>query len=425
MLTQNYYNMIANMIGSGGSNDSADLRKNALLYIDCLGRPIRGTYAFRAFPYTFSSTPRLAGYGDAGISVGTDGTPATIKDTNLGSTITSGISMSIASTSHGCDEPGMPYVEYKLSITITGSDPITIREIGYKQGFAGVVNTNESSTSAYTVLMDRTVLETPITIQAGDSGVIDYKLQTLPVERSKNGVRLVSWTYGSDEDVAAMIDAAQQGLIDLQTDADWRVGEFRTIHVDAWTGGGNTSHAESDIRIMISQFGDYNECGSVLQFDFYDVVGETQRMNSSNTNVGGYGATEMYTTTLPALVEALPTWLKSRLKTFSVVATEGNQSTTLETIANNKLALRSSSEVFKNRASIAEGSEVKTYENAPDSQGGTRQKTQTHDSSGRSWWLRSPAISSSSSFYAVQGSGDYFTSWAAANNYFLSPLGCL
>lgn len=437
MLTQNYYNLIANMIGSAGheygsSTIGADARNPGLLWIDVFGVPYSEGYCFGgSFPYEVNASLRLnnTNINDPGIVIGTDGTTPTIRDIQLGSMITSGVSMSLASTKHGCDAPGIPYVEYKISVTNTGSDPITIREIGYRQKMC-YENSSSASSRTYLVLLDRTVLTEPLTIQAGDSGIIDYKLQTLPVERTKNGVRLVSWTYGSDEDVAAMIDAAHQGLIDLQEDAGWRVGEFRTIHVDAWTGGGNVSHAAVDIKIAISQFGDYNECGSVLQFDFLESFPEKQRMTASNTNVGGYSATEMYTTTLPALVEALPSWLKTRLKTFSVVATEGNQSTTLETIGNNKLALRSASEVRATpNASyfpVSEGSEVQFYQTTPDSSsGGTRYRYKAGTSSTDGWLLRSPAMGSTSYFGYINSYGTDGATSPATASYYVAPFGCL
>lgn len=437
MLTQNYYNLIANMIGSAGteygtSTIGADAKNPGLIWIDVFGVPYDQGYTFGyRFPYTVDASPRLnvTDRNNAGIIVGTDGTAPTIRDIRLGSMITSGVSMSLASTKHGCDTPGIPYVEYKISVTNTGNDPITIREIGYRQS---INYENSSSSYSYSrlVLLDRTVLEEPLTIQAGDSGIIDYKLQTLPVEHIKNGVKLVSWTYGSDEDIAAMIDAANQGLIDLQEDAGWRVGEFRTIHVGAWTGGGNVSHAAVDIKIAISQFGDYNECGSVMQFDFFELFPEKQRMAASNTNAGGYSATEMYTTTLPALVEALPSWLKTRLKTFRVAATEGNQSATVEMIGNNKLALRSASEVrtTPNAAyfSVPEGSEAQFYRATPDSSSsGTRTKYKAGTySSSEDWWLRSPATNSTSSFGSITYAGTDSTQ-SASYVYCIAPFGCI
>lgn len=437
MLTQNYYNLIANMVASGGyeygpSTIGADAQNPGLIWIDVFGVPHSQGYCFGgSFPYLVDASLRLSNtnINDPGIVIGTDGTTPTIRDTQLGSMITSGVSMSLASTKHGCDAPGIPYVEYKISVTNTGSDPITIREIGYRQKMC-YENSSSASSRTYLVLLDRTVLTEPLTIQAGDSGIIDYKIQTVPVERTKNGIRLVSWTYGSDEDVAAMIDAAQQGLIDLQEDAGWRVGEFRTIHVNAWTGGGSVSHAAVDIKIAISQFGDYNECGSVLQFDFFELFPEKQRMAASSTNVGGYSATEMYTTTLPALVEALPSWLKTRLKTFSVVVTKGNQSTTLETIGNNKLALRSASEVRAtpnaSYFAVSEGSEVQFYRATPDSaSGGTRYKYKAGTASMEGWLLRSPATNSTSYFGYINYSGTDSTSTPSSASYYLAPFGCI
>ena len=264
--------------------------------------------------------------------------------------------------------------------------------------------------------------EEPIIIQAGDAGVVRYRLQTEPIKRTKNEVNLVSFTYGTDEDVAAMIDAARDGLIDLQADGGWRVGDARTIHIDAFTGGGNTAHAAQSQEIIISQFGDYNSCGCLFQFDFMNSLAETQRMNSTNTNAGGYGESEMYTTTLPAMVQALPSWLRTRLKTFSVLTGTSNGASTIESIPNNQLALRSEIEVYGSvtKATAGEGTPVARYRFSP-----TRAKSTERSSVNYpSWWFRSPYLSNSSQF-CLESTTLTAGVANASNKYGLSPFGCI
>ena len=65
---------------------------------------------------------------------------------------------------------------------------------------------------------------------------------------------------------------------------------------------------------MITSFEEYMGCDNVMQFDFACALSSYVRMNATATTAGGYGASEMKTVTLPALVEALPDWLKTRLK---------------------------------------------------------------------------------------------------------------
>ena len=413
MVTKNFKNMLA-----------MALESSSLVYGSMVVHPV-ATYAAvfavgtMAFPGSrteaFTLDPNAAG-----ISIGTDGTAATEDDRNLGATVTSGVTVTLTTREVGCDSPGNPYILFRLTITNTSGNTLIIREVGYKQNIKSAVRPGMTSAIDAICLLDRTVLDTPLTIPNGDAGVLVYKLKTNPVpEKTVSGVKIVSWEYGTDAEIADMLDAAAAGTIDLQTDGGWHVGDVRKIHMDAWTGGNNVSHAAQDIEIGIAQFGDYNSCGCKMQFDFMDAVSGNQRMNSSNTTTGGYGATEMYTTTLPAMVNALPGWLRTRLKTFSVVATKGANSTELETISNNKLALRSASEVFGSghNAKAAEGDQIALYKFT-----GHRVKCSGMRGSTVYWWERSPNSGSNFCYVTNNGTANNTT---ASNAYGVSPFGCI
>lgn len=228
-----------------------------------------------------------------------------------------------------------------------------------------------------------------------------------------------TWGGGTDSEVAEAIDKAQSGEINLSD--YWAVGDVRTITVEAFTGGGSVSHASQSIDIVISQFGDYENCGAVMQFDFKDELATGNRMNSSKTNYGGYGSSEMKTTTLPALVNALPTWLKNRLKTFSVKASAGAQSPTINTVTDNKLALRSEVEIFGTTtlSYSGEGSQIDYYKTTAN-----RAKKRGHSGSASYWWERSPHSSNSTSFCRVSSSGNA-SSNTASGAAGVAPFGCL
>lgn len=346
MLTQNYYNYLANAIACEGYVYSINNRKQALPLRTTRNVTIRETLGWdyrsntSGFPYDNSPNVVYDSSHKAGIAVGSGNAPSTLDDINLEQPINSGISMTRVSITRGIDSSEDPYMEFLLSVTNTSSDPITIKEVGIRQEYYGGYGGTEA-----VWLMDRTVLEEPITIQPEESGTIKYRVTTATPVQYKNGIKLVSFCYGSDEDVAAMIDAAHQGLIDLQTDGHWHVGDTRIISVGAFTGSNNTNQAAKGYKIAISQFGDYNECGSVLQFDFLTNTTEGFRMFGSSPYA--YSRSEMYLTTLPAFVEALPTWLKNRLIPFTVTATSIGAYITnnVETVTNNKLALRSAKEI--------------------------------------------------------------------------------
>lgn len=386
------------------------------------------------FPYSIAASPTTDANA-AGISIGSGDSISTLDDdnmVNLINTITSGVTLTLTGTTTGADSFGAPYLEYQITVTNTGSEALTIREVGYKQKLRCMRYVGDNSTNEEVVfLLDRTALETPLVIQPGDAGVLHYRLAVF-ADREKAGVKLVSFSFGTDEEIAAMIDAARNGTIDLQTDGGWQVGDMRRIHLDAWTGGNNVSHAATDLDIVIAEFGDYNNCGCLFQFEFFEIVTEKERMVSSSTNVGGYSATEMYTTTLPAMVEALPTWLKTRLKTFNVLVGAGDQSSEIETVGNNKLALRSEVEVFGTSTHSAPGEGTMTARNKLGKNAANKYRggSFSYDNS-LIWWLRSPSISSNTKFVAAGFGSATGTSSAIAvdlytsYSYGISPFGCI
>ena len=420
MVTRNFKNILALALEAMTSSQGG-----ALPLTDVYGVPryaanvVSSTY----FPCNPTATSSVS-VSSAGISVGTGSTPATEYDYNLEATLTSGVSLSVTATTPGVEPQGIPYLEYVITVTNTGSSELTIREIGYKQTFYAADKPTQKVMNYRTFLFDRTVLSAPLTIQAGDAGIIRYRLRTRPeAERTVAGIPMVSWTWGTDEQLAAMLDAAQAGTIDLQTDGGWRVGDLRKIHIDAWTGGNNVAHAAEDLCIVITSFDEYENSGNVLQFDFFDCCTGQVRMNSSSTTVGGYGATEMYITTLPALVEALPAWLKSRLRTFSVQASKGgSELSTAETVTGNKLALRSLVELTGSGLNGAqEGTQVDYYRLGTEVLKKNRFSL-TSNPNPESWWTRS--AQGASQYYIISTSGTT-SSAMVTNTSALAPFGCL
>lgn len=428
MVTRNFKNMLKTVLASA----SSALVSYGSTVVDAGGELYYLTQVFSGFPYSFTTTP-VTDLSSAGICIGS-GVHSDYETSdnwsNLRRSITSGVNLSLTTTKIGTDNFGAPYVDYKITVTNTGDAPLTIREVGYRQKVKARRYIGDSIREII-CLMDYTVLDTPMVIQAGDAGVLHYRLQSF-AEQTKAGVKLVSFSFGTDEEVAAMIDAARNGDIDLQADGGWAVGDKRRIHMNAWTGGNNTAHVAEDLDIAISEFGDYNNCGCLFQFDFVNAPSDTQRMNSSNTTVGGYGATEMYTTTLPAMVEALPEWLKSRLKTFSVLVGAGNQSTEIETVGNNKLALRSEMEVLgtSSHSAPGEGSLIKLYLFGYLSRVKYIGPNYTN-ADYKNWCFRSPYIENSTQYGGIRsGSASntfnpVFQAYDATSKRCIIPFGCI
>lgn len=429
MITRNYKAILGSMLASSTTVAAGPC------ILDVTHRP----YYVVKMPYPTSPTIAVTTSAtSAGISIGTSGERPT-DDTvyNLLAPIDASlITLTLSAQSHACEGPDSAYSLYKVTITNISEETITIREIGYKQPILCTYYQGNTSTTSPVVLLDRTVLDTPIVIQAGEAAVIDYKLQSGPAHRQKAGIDLVSFSWGSPEQISAMIAAARLGQIDLQADAGWRIGDMRRIHYDGITGA-QTTHGGQDIDIVISEFGDRYNCGSVLQFDFVETILDDnygECMNSSATNTGGYGSSAMYSTTLPALVAALPEWFQNLLLTFSVPTSAGNDSDEIVQVPNNKLALRSEIEMF-NTTSLSyegEGSIVSLYSEANMSSFMVMRTHGWNMATGgiayqRQYWLRSPAKNSGTHFIMVYGNYSPATYTTALSNIngVIAPFGCI
>ena len=172
MVLRNWYNLmkayraqttIANglILGSDNYTQTAGYYNNTdSLKILCL-RPTGGL--------TFYTNPSGSG---PWFVVGRGTTPATLDDYALEDLITSDLSCTVATA---VDEDNDAV--YKLTLTNTSSEDITIGEVGiHSTCYYG----NNSSARTCWALLERTVLDTPLNIPAGGIGMIDYTIK-LPI----------------------------------------------------------------------------------------------------------------------------------------------------------------------------------------------------------------------------------------------------
>lgn len=414
MVTRNFKNLLAATLESAGAS------YGYLPIQNVAGRMYYLNPNYDRFPYSRSAS-FVTGAATAGISIGRSSDPESETDYNLHDTITSGVNVAITNTIVGCDDPGDPYLRYHLTITNTTDSPITIGEVGYKQVVRAASGPGRNENLDVTVLIDRTVLDVPITLAGRDAGVIIYKLKTGMNRATKGGVTMVPFAWGTDQQIADMIDAAQLGTIDLHEDGGWNVSDLRKIHISAFTDPAGVSYPEQDIEIVISSFAEYNSCGNVIQFDFNQMLTQLKRMDDSNITAGGYGELEMYQDTLPALVNAMPSWIKSRLKSFTVYSWDTAANELVE-VENNKLALRARVEMYGpgSLASDAEGSIVSLYSLSGD----YRKKKQGYSGTASTYiWTRTPYNAQQNYLvYNYNGNSDRSNLTTA---YGIAPFGCM
>lgn len=113
--------------------------------------------------------------GNGGQAFGTGDTPASEDDYTLESVITSGLSASAPSVTTEYDSENNCYFR-RMTYTInnTSDADITIKEVGTYRGIAYASTLGATGSSTKLLLVDRTVLDTPLTIPAGEAGVLRY-----------------------------------------------------------------------------------------------------------------------------------------------------------------------------------------------------------------------------------------------------------
>lgn len=110
-----------------------------------------------------------------GIYFGTGTTAATKDDYTLEAPITSGLSFSGATKTIGQISDGVYAAIGTFDVANTSGEDITISEIGVVT-YVNSVNNVTTVYTGYPVLMERTVLEHPITIPVGESRLVTYTI---------------------------------------------------------------------------------------------------------------------------------------------------------------------------------------------------------------------------------------------------------
>ena len=257
-------------------------------------------------------------------------------------------------------------------------------------------------------------------------------------------IKIVSWQNGTDEEIGAMIDAYYNNELSLEKiKSVWAVGDARTISLSAMSATGvGESHRAQEVELQIIDFDhdilttaqggktkalitvDLKNC--LRDANVSDIGGSSNTehgyINSSNTNVGGWTSCARRTWCNDVYYNALPTYLKNRIKPVNKLTSVGNQSSTINTDSD-KCFLLSEIEIFGSitRSKAGEGSQYTYYTTASN-----RYKLPKWNSSSVSdlWWERSPYGSNATYFCFVSYSGLASYSYASIA-LGLSPACCL
>ena len=195
-----------------------------------------------------------------------------------------------------------------------------------------------------------------------------------------------------------IIAACQSGSVP----DSWAVGNSKMMTING---------ADYQIDIIGKNHDTYTAGGTApLTFQMHDCYGTKYQMNSSDTNSGGYDRSAMHATHLPAILALMPSEVQAGIKQVNKMASAGNKSVTIETIAC-KLFLLSEIEIFGSTtySKAGEGSQYAYY-----SAGNS--KVKNFSGSADSWWERSPFGSNSTYFCNVYSSGSAYYGNASTSN---------
>ena len=245
------------------------------------------------------------------------------------------------------------------------------------------------------------------------------KLVKLSQLKRVQTLKIVSWADGTDEEIAAMVAAADAGQINLGN--YWHEGDTRTVHLSAMRKP--EIHSEQDVEFVLTDPGHYmlangKPCNFVVIQK--DCLNETGYMNRSNNADGGWDKCERRGWCNNVYRNAIPLSLQPIFKQFTTKAAIGMG--TASTTSTDWFALPSEMEVFgrinyANFSAESGNMQLNYYKTSSN-------RVKKVDGSANYWWERSPASGRWTDFCVVYNSGIAYSIYAN-RSYGLAPFGCI
>ena len=236
------------------------------------------------------------------------------------------------------------------------------------------------------------------------------------------GPKIVSWADGTDEEVAAMVAAADAGKLNLSD--YWHEGDERTVHLSAMSATGvSESHAAQDVQFVLSDPGHFTlangkKCSFVVLQK--DCLEEQGYMNSSDTNNGGWNSCARRTWCNETYRNAIPASLRGIFKQFKVRTADGSGSGVTE--STDWFSLFSEKEVFgstthANSSAESQNTQLNWFKTSSN-------RVKRSNGTAIEWWERSPRSSNSYAFCRVLSDGAAGTN-RANRTFGLASFGCI
>lgn len=268
--------------------------------------------------------------------------------------------------------------------------------------------------------------ETSVTVSFAWGGKTYTTTQAITV----SSLKIVTWAGGTDEEIVAMVEAADQGEINLSD--YWAVGDTRTVQLSAMSATGvGESHAAQQVDLVLMHAGGYDlnaavasgrtKCSFIVGQK--DSLAKAGYMNSSDTSSGSWNGSKRRTWCNSVYKKALPSTLLPIFKQFKTITAQTYDGSTNQTSVD-WFALPAEKEVFGSR----------TYSNDTESNAlfqfdyykttSNRIKMSGKESSPGHWWERSPSYFGSTDFCRVYNNGTA-NFGSASKTYGLAPFGCI
>lgn len=244
---------------------------------------------------------------------------------------------------------------------------------------------------------------------------------------------IVTWARGTDEEIFAMVEAADQGLINLSD--YWAVGDTRTVQLSAMsaTGVGESHSAQSATLVLMD-----STCtgftlatatsGGKTKPDF--IVGlkncllETGYMNSRNTSADGWSGCERRTWCNNVFRPAIPASIRGIFKRFKWKQGKGGGSSSGILETTDYFGLAPEKAIF-GRATYSQTDEAALYTQWDWYKTSTNRIKKLGDTgSAYSWWECSPGSGDSGYFCHVYSNGNAYSN-SANSTRGLAPFGCI
>lgn len=245
------------------------------------------------------------------------------------------------------------------------------------------------------------------------------------------GVDIVPWAYGTDDQIAAMVNAADNGLIKLSD--FWSVGDERKVTLSAMPATGvGESHAKQTVTFVLMNVGGKflardtpsgrSKCSFIVGLK--NGLAEQGYMNSSDTNSGGWEACARRTWCNTVFRNAIPSTLRGIFKQHRNHT--GNGTGTSFVTSTDYFALPAEKEVFGSNSSANSTAEanLRQFKYYQTDRNIIKKDGDSSLYSLISWWERSPSHISASYFSSVRFGTDTGSDSASTAN-LLAPFGCI